>query len=81
MVVLVNCKNEEDPIKNGGARVVKHYPSILRCSRGANSIICDEILTKFQIIQALIVIRLICKNEEDPFKIESTRVVTLFLTL
>ena len=31
MIVLVTCKNEEDPIKNEGARVVTtilHYPSI-----------------------------------------------------
>ena len=31
MNVLVTCKNEEDPIKNEGARVVTtmlHYPSI-----------------------------------------------------
>ena len=25
MVVLVTCKNEEDPIKNEGARVAKRY--------------------------------------------------------
>ena len=47
----------------------------LRCSRAANSLIGDGILTKFKLIQALIVVLLICKNEEDQFKIESTRVV------
>ena len=41
----------------------------------------DGILTKFKLIQAFIVVLLICKNEEDPFEIESTRVVTTFLTL
>ena len=41
----------------------------------------EVILTKFIIIQAFIVVLLICKNEEDPFKIESTRVVTTFLPL
>ena len=41
----------------------------------------DGILTKLKIIKALIVVLLVCKNEEDPFKIESTRVVTTFLPL
>ena len=68
MVVLVTCKNEEDPIKNEGARVVTtmlHYPSILGCSRAANSLIGDGTSTKFKLIQAYIVVLLICKNEED----------------
>ena len=43
MVVLVPWKNEEDPIKNEGARVV----------------------TEFKLIQAFIVVLLICKNEYD----------------
>ena len=49
----------------------QHYPSVLRCSRTANSIIDDGTLTKFKLIQAFIVVLLICKNEEDQFKIES----------
>ena len=49
--------------------------------KGANSIIGDGILTKFKLIQALIVVLLVCKNKEDSFKIESTRVVTTFLPL
>ena len=36
---------------------------------------------KFKLIQAFIVVLLICKNEEDPLKIESTIVVTTFLPL
>ena len=40
---------------------------------------CDEILTKFKLIQALIVVLIECENEEDQFKIESTRMVTTFL--
>ena len=36
---------------------------------------------KFKLIQAFIVVLLICKNEEDRFKIESTRVVTTDLPL
>ena len=56
----------------------QHYSLILRCSRGANSKKGDGILKKFKLIQALIVVLIVRKNEEDPFKIESTRVVTLF---
>ena len=41
----------------------------------------DGILTKFKLIQVLIVVLIVCKNEKDPFKIESTRVVTTFLPL
>ena len=138
MIVHVTCKNEEDPIKNEGARVVTtmlHYQSIfkmlkgsyllnrrwdldeiqthrsfyscpsylkkiqskmkalewsqqyyiinqfLRCSRAANSLIGDGILTKFKLFCAFIVVLLICKNEYDLFKFKSTRVVTTFLPL
>ena len=53
MVVLVTCKNEEDPIKNEGARKVTTLSiKFLRCSRAANSIIGDGILTEFKLIQA-----------------------------
>ena len=41
----------------------------------------DGILKKYKLIQAFIVFLLICKNEEDQFKIESTRVVTTDLPL
>ena len=84
MGLLVACKNKEDPIKNEGARVVTTlFVIFLRCSRGVNSKIklCDGILTKFKLIQALIVAFVVCKNEEDPFKIESTRVVATFFPL
>ena len=79
MGLLVPCKNKEDPIKNEGARVV----TTLFCSRGVNSKLklCDGILTKFKLIQALVVVLIVCKNEEDPFKIESTRVVATFFPL
>ena len=38
MGVLVTCKNEEDPFKNEGARVVTtmlHYPSIFKMLKGS----------------------------------------------
>ena len=42
---------------------------------------CDEILTKFKLIQTLMVGLVTCKNEEDPSKNEGTRVVTTFFPL
>ena len=45
----------------------------IRCSRAANSLKGDGILTKFKLICAFIVVLLICKNEYDLFKFESTR--------
>ena len=82
MVVLVICKNEEDPIKNKGARVVTRlFINFFRCSRAANSVANDGILTKFKLILAFMVVRATCKNEEDPSKNEGSRVVTTFLTL
>ena len=59
----------------------QHYPSISNMLKGANSIIGDGNMTIFKLIQDFIVVLLICRNEEDPFKIESTRVVTTFLPL
>ena len=59
----------------------QHYSLFLRCSRGANSKTCAGIMTKFKLIQALIVVLIVCKNEEDPFKIEKTGVVKTFLPL
>ena len=65
MVVLVTWKNEEDPIKMKALEWSQHYRSILRCSSAANSIIGDEILTDFKLIQAFLVVHLICKNEYE----------------
>ena len=84
MVVLVTCKNEDDPIKmkvlewSQQCYIIHQF---LRCSRAANSLIGDGILTKFKLIRAYIVVLLIYKNKYDLFKFESTRVVTTFLPL
>ena len=61
----------------------QHYSLIFKMFKGSKlpQKICDGILTKFKLIQALIVVLFVCKNEEDPFKIESTRVVAIFLPL
>ena len=82
MGLLVACENEEDTIKNEGARVVTTLFINFSYAQGQltpKSVM--GILAKFKLIQALIVVLIVCKNEEDPFKIESTRVVTTFLPL
>ena len=75
IVVLVTCKNEEDPIKNEGARVVTTLSISFKMLKGSLLHNRDGIVTKFKLIQAFKVVLLICENGEDPFKIESTRVV------
>ena len=51
MHVLVTCKNEDDSIKNEGARVVTILFLSLcffRRSRAANNVVHDQILTEFR---------------------------------
>ena len=82
MCLLVACKNEEDPIKNEGARVVTTLfinfsdaqgqltpKSVMESCRNSNQ------------FQDVLVGLVICKNEEDLSKNEGTRVVTTFLPL
>ena len=79
MVVLVTCKNEEDLIKNEGARVLTRlYIVFFSRSRAANSEASCGILPKFKLIQAFIVVLVPCKNEKDPFKNEGSRVLKDF---
>ena len=59
----------------------QHYTFIFQCSRVANSVVGDGIWQKFKLIQAIMVVLVTCKNDEDPFKKESTRVLTTFLPL
>ena len=82
IVVPFTCKNEEDPIKNEGARVLTRlYVLFFRHSRAANSDVSGGILPKFELIQAVIVVLVTCKNEEDPIKNEGARVLTRFSPL
>ena len=67
-VSLLPARIKKIQLKSKVLEWSQHYPSILRCSRGANFII--GIMTKFNFIQAFIVVLLICKNEEDPFLIK-----------
>ena len=52
-----------------------------RCSRAANSVVSGEIMPKFKLIQAFMVVIVTCKNEEDPIKNEGSRVLTRFSQL
>ena len=63
MILLVTCKNEEDPIKNKGDTVVTPLSiDFFRCSRAANSLVDDGNVTKFKFIQAFIVVLVTCKR-------------------
>ena len=68
MVVLVTCKNEEDPLKNDDTRV---FTTILfQTLKGR----------KFELIQALMHCLVSCKNEVDQINKEGIRVfTTLFI--
>ena len=77
----VACKNEEDPIKNEGARVVSTLFIDFSHAQGQLTQVSDGILPKFKPIQAFMADLVICKNEEDPLENEGTRVVTTFVQL
>ena len=82
MVVLMTCKNEEDPIKNEGSRVLSrfpHYKSMgknIKRSRAANSAVPVRIGQKFKLIRDILVVILTCKTEEDSKTNEGARVIT-----
>ena len=80
MVVLVTCKNEEDPIKNKGAKVVSTLSIDFSDAQGQltpKSVM--KSCKNLKLIQAFMDGLVICNNEEDPSKNECTRVVTTFL--
>ena len=83
MVVLATCKNEEDPIKNEGARVLTtlNILKIFRCSRAANSAVSGGLWPNFKLIHTLMVVLITCKNEEDPIKTEDAGVLTTFSSI
>ena len=71
MVVLITCKNEEDPSKNEGARVfttlcINYFAD----TPEDNSRVGGSILSNFELIQAFMNILVICMNEDDSIKNE-----------
>ena len=90
MVVLITCKNEEDPIENVGARVFTtlyinfsdaqgQIPLELVMVSGRNlnsSAVLGPIWPNFELVRDVILVT--CKYEEDPIKNEGARVLTTF---
>ena len=77
MVILVTCKNEEDLIKNEDARVLTTLNiDFFNHSRAANSAVKGQIWLKFELIQDVMVILVISKNEEDLIKNEGAIMLT-----
>ena len=79
IVVLVTCKNEKDPIKNTGSRVLTRFPPPPIISMGifsnaqgaANSAVCGQIGPKFELIQDYIVVLITCKMKKIQSKIKA----------
>ena len=70
MVVLVTCKNEEDPIKNKGARVFTtlYVHQFFRRTKADSSGVGGNMWPKFELIQAFMHDLVTCKNEDDLIK-------------
>ena len=87
MHVLDTCKNEEDPIKNEGARLLtrflplKVYGDFSRRSRAANSAVLGPKWPNFELVRDIMDVLVTCKYEEDPIKNEGARVDTTFSPL
>ena len=87
MIFLITYKNEEDPIKNEGARVLTAfsplyvYGDFSRRSVAANSAVLSLIWPNFELVRDIMVVLVTCKNEEDQIKNEGARVLTRFYSL
>ena len=69
-------KNDEDPIKHVGARVLTTLNIIFRHSKAANSATIHGIWSNLEIIQDLILVH-VTKNDEDSIKKEASVLTTL----
>ena len=87
MHVLVTCKNEDDQIKNEGARVftrflpLQVYGDFSRRSRAAISAVLGPIWPNFELFRDVMDVLVTCKYEEDPIKNKGARVHTIFSPL
>ena len=71
MVVLLTCKNEEDPIKNRGAIVFTILYIIFSDVQGQLTLVLVVVFwPKFELIQAFMHVLLTSKNEVDQIKNE-----------
>ena len=70
MVVLVTCKNENDPIKIKA----QEWPNFLRRSREDNSVVSVAVVwSKLKLVQAVMNVLDTCKNEENPVKMKALK--------
>ena len=84
MVVIVTCKNEEDPIKNEGTRVLTTFSNymsmgIFSVAQGQltpQSVVESDRISK--LVRDFEVVLLTYKYEEDPIKNEGARVLARF---
>ena len=81
MIVLVTCKNKEDPLKIKALDWSQYFSNykaikISRRSMATNSADSYLNLRTLESTSAFIVDLVTCKNKEDPFKNEGTKVVT-----
>ena len=82
MGFLVACKNEEDPIKNEGARVVTSL--FINFSDAQGELTPKSVMESclnLNSFELLWLVLLSAKMKEDPSKNESTKVVTTFVPL
>ena len=78
MVILVTCKNEEDPIENEGTSVLTRLYVDFSDTQGQ---LTRQSEVKFELIQAFMVNIVACKNEDYQIKHEGARVLTTFLPI
>ena len=57
------------------------YGNFFKRSRAANSVVLGRIWPKFELVQAIMVVLVTCKYEEDPIKNEGARVLTRFFPI
>ena len=80
MVVLITCKNEEDPIKSEGTRVATRVYANFSDISG-HSIHNVGIWQKFELLRAFMHVLITGKNKEDSIKNEGARVAKTYLPL
>ena len=80
MVVLLTCKNKEDPIKNEGARVFTTIYIDFKDAQG--QITLESVMVsgrKLNSSKLFLHVLVTCKNEDDLIENEGARVFTRFL--
>ena len=76
VVILVICKNEEDPLKNKDARVATTQNINFSNTQGQITAVRGRIWSKFELIRDVMDVLVTSKNKEDPNKNEGARVAT-----